>query len=173
MIKQEQIKPSSRNGTKEPLLLEDTGIKKFEIKFNGASVLGKRPGTVALRRLQLAPLFCSVQTCRKRLPQPNDQPIALRFRYGSKSCAVLCSSTWRAKLIDELNFNPDVYPFELKRHGVSAFFHLMKKFGSKRKSLNRVVFINAHTPKKQETKSMSIFPVRAAMGYLWHRAQRC
>lgn len=51
-----------------------------------------------------------------------------------------------AKLLDELNFNPEVYHLN-EAHGVSAAFHLMRKFGSKEEVKKRLVF-TTHTPEE-------------------------
>lgn len=51
-----------------------------------------------------------------------------------------------AKLLDELNFNPDVYHLN-EAHGVSAVFHLLRKFGSKEEVKKRLVF-TTHTPEE-------------------------
>lgn len=51
-----------------------------------------------------------------------------------------------AKLVDELNFNPDVYHLN-EAHGVSSIFYLMKKFGSKEEVQKRLVF-TTHTPEE-------------------------
>jgi glycogen phosphorylase len=51
-----------------------------------------------------------------------------------------------AKLIDELNFNADVYHLN-EAHGVSSVFYLMKKFGSKAEVQKRLVF-TTHTPEE-------------------------
>lgn len=51
-----------------------------------------------------------------------------------------------AKLLDELNFNPDVYHLN-EAHGVSAVFHLMRKFGNKEEVKKRLVF-TTHTPEE-------------------------
>ncbi|ERM81041.1 hypothetical protein P872_11695 [Rhodonellum psychrophilum GCM71 = DSM 17998] len=51
-----------------------------------------------------------------------------------------------AKLIDELNFNPEVYHLN-EAHGLSSVFYLMKKFGSKEEVQKRLVF-TTHTPEE-------------------------
>jgi len=51
-----------------------------------------------------------------------------------------------AKLIDELNFNPELYHLN-EAHGISAAFYLHKKFGSKEEVTKRLVF-TTHTPEE-------------------------
>jgi starch phosphorylase len=51
-----------------------------------------------------------------------------------------------AKLLDELNFNPDVYHMN-EAHAVSCVFHLLQKFGSKEEVRKRLVF-TTHTPEE-------------------------
>jgi len=51
-----------------------------------------------------------------------------------------------AKLMDELNFNPDLYHLN-EAHGISAAFYLYKKFGSKEAVKQRLVF-TTHTPEE-------------------------
>ncbi|WP_315816525.1 alpha-glucan family phosphorylase [Paraflavitalea speifideaquila] len=51
-----------------------------------------------------------------------------------------------AKLIDELNFNPDRYHLN-EAHGVSSVFYLYKKFGNVEEVKKRLVF-TTHTPEE-------------------------
>lgn len=51
-----------------------------------------------------------------------------------------------AKLIDELNFEPDVYHLN-EAHAMSSVFYLMKKFGSAEEVRKRLVF-TTHTPEE-------------------------
>jgi starch phosphorylase len=51
-----------------------------------------------------------------------------------------------ARLLDELNFNPDVYHLN-EAHAVSCVFHLLKKFGSREELKKRLVF-TTHTPEE-------------------------
>ncbi|MDX5338205.1 MAG: alpha-glucan family phosphorylase [Cyclobacteriaceae bacterium] len=60
-----------------------------------------------------------------------------------------------AKLMDELNFNPDVYHLN-EAHGVSSVFYLMKKFGSKEEVKKRVVF-TTHTPEEAGNEKHDFF----------------
>lgn len=67
-----------------------------------------------------------------------------------------------ARLLDELNFNPDVYHLN-EAHGVSAVFHLMKKFGSKEEVKKRLVF-TTHTPEEAGNEKHDIY-LCEQMGY--------
>ncbi|MBI1782591.1 MAG: alpha-glucan family phosphorylase [Sphingobacteriales bacterium] len=60
-----------------------------------------------------------------------------------------------AKLIDELNFQPDVYHLN-EAHGVSAAFYLYKKFGSKEEVKKRLVF-TTHTPEEAGNEKHDIY----------------
>ena len=60
-----------------------------------------------------------------------------------------------AKLLDELNFNPDVYHLN-EAHGVSSVFHLLKKFGSKEEVKKRLVF-TTHTPEEAGNEKHDYF----------------
>jgi glycogen phosphorylase len=60
-----------------------------------------------------------------------------------------------AKLIDELNFNPEVYHLN-EAHGVSSVFYLMKKFGSKEEIQKRLVF-TTHTPEEAGNEKHDYF----------------
>lgn len=60
-----------------------------------------------------------------------------------------------AKLLDELNFNPEVYHLN-EAHGVSSVFHLMRKFGSKEEVKKRLVF-TTHTPEEAGNEKHDIY----------------
>jgi starch phosphorylase len=141
--------------------LEDTGIK-FEIKVHGAPVWVKA-WYLAPETFNSAPLFL----LSTDLPE-NDylsQTITHRL-YDSDTAAKVAQfmllGLGGAKLIDELNFNPDVYHLN-EAHGVSAVFHLMKKFGSKEEVTKRVVF-TTHTPEEAGNEKHDIF-LCERMGY--------
>ena len=57
-----------------------------------------------------------------------------------------------AKLIDELNFEPDVYHLN-EAHGISSAFYLLNKFKSVEKLKNILYLQHIHL-KKQATKNM-------------------
>ncbi|HWH63072.1 MAG TPA: alpha-glucan family phosphorylase [Ginsengibacter sp.] len=60
-----------------------------------------------------------------------------------------------AKLIDELNFNPDLYHLN-EAHAVSSVFYLFKKFGNKEEIKKRLVF-TTHTPEEAGNEKHDIF----------------
>lgn len=125
--------------------LQDTGIK-FQITIHDAPVWVKvwylHPDT-----FRSAPLFL----LSTDLPE-NDyvsQTITHRLYDGNVATKVaqfILLGMGGAKLIDELNFNPDVYHLN-EAHGVSAVFHMLRKFGSKEEVRKRLVF-TTHTPEE-------------------------
>lgn len=134
--------------------LEDTGIK-YQITVHGNPVWVKAwylpPST-----FQTAPLFL----LSTDLPE-NDylsQTITHRL-YDSDTAAKIAQfillGIGGAKLVDELNFNPEVYHLN-EAHGVSSVFHLLKKFGSKEEVQKRLVF-TTHTPEEAGNEKHDIY----------------
>lgn len=125
--------------------LEDTGIK-FTVPVHDQPVWVKAwflPPTT----FKSAPLFL----LSTDLPE-NDylsQTITHRL-YDADTAAKLAQmmilGLGGAKLIDELNFNPDVYHLN-EAHAVSSIFYLLRKFGSKEEVQKRLVF-TTHTPEE-------------------------
>ncbi|HLO80047.1 MAG TPA: alpha-glucan family phosphorylase [Chitinophagaceae bacterium] len=125
--------------------LQDTGIK-FQINIHDAPVWVKvwylHPDT-----FRSAPLFLMStdvpendyvsQTITHRLYDAN---------VATKVAQFILLGRGGAKLIDELNYNPDVYHLN-EAHAVSCVFHLLKKFGSKEEVRKRLVF-TTHTPEE-------------------------
>ena len=60
-----------------------------------------------------------------------------------------------AKLIDELNFNPDVYNLN-EAHGISAAFYLLNKYKSLAKVKEQLVF-TTHTPEEAGNEKHDIY----------------
>lgn len=60
-----------------------------------------------------------------------------------------------AKLIDELNFNPEVYHLN-EAHGISAAFYLLNKFKSVQKVKDHLVF-TTHTPEEAGNEKHDIY----------------
>ena len=141
--------------------LEDTGIR-YQIMIHGNPVWIKAlylPPTT----FNSAPLFL----LSTDLPE-NDylsQTITHRL-YDSDTAAKVAQfillGIGGAKLLDELNFNPDVYHLN-EAHGVSAVFHLMRKFGSKEEVKKRLVF-TTHTPEEAGNEKHDIY-LCDQMGY--------
>lgn len=134
--------------------LEDTGIK-YQITVHGNPVWVKAwylpPST-----FQTAPLFL----LSTDLPE-NDylsQTITHRL-YDSDTAAKIAQfillGIGGAKLVDELNFNPEVYHLN-EAHGVSSVFYLLKKFGSKEEVQKRLVF-TTHTPEEAGNEKHDIY----------------
>jgi len=125
--------------------LQDTGIK-FQISIHDAPVWVKvwylHPDT-----FRSAPLFLMStdvpendyvsQTITHRLYDAN---------VATKVAQFILLGRGGAKLLDELDFNPEVYHLN-EAHGVSCVFHLLKKFGSKEEVRKRLVF-TTHTPEE-------------------------
>lgn len=125
--------------------LEDTGIK-FQIQIHEHPVWVKayylNPET-----FKSAPLFL----LSTDLPE-NDyvsQTISHRLydaNVATKVAQFILLGVGGAKLMDELNYNPDLYHLN-EAHGISAAFYLYNKFGSKEAVKQRLVF-TTHTPEE-------------------------
>ncbi|HMK04663.1 MAG TPA: alpha-glucan family phosphorylase [Ferruginibacter sp.] len=125
--------------------LEDTGIK-FQIDIHEHPVWVKawylNPET-----FKSAPLFL----LSTDLPE-NDyvsQTITHRLydaNVATKVAQFILLGVGGAKLMDEINFNPDLYHLN-EAHAVSAAFYLYKKFGNKEDVKKRLVF-TTHTPEE-------------------------
>lgn len=134
--------------------LEDTGIK-FQIEIHSHPVWVKamylNPST-----FNSAPLFFLTTD----LPE-NDyvsQTITHRLYDGNVATKVaqfILLGVGGAKLIDELNFNPDLYHFN-EAHGISAAFYLYRKYNSLEEVKKRVVF-TTHTPEEAGNEKHDIF----------------
>ena len=125
--------------------LEDTGIK-FTVPVHDQPVWVKAwylPPTT----FKSAPLFL----LSTDLPENDYLSQTITHRLydadtAAKIAQMMILGLGGAKLIDELNFNPDVYHLN-EAHGVSSIFYLMKKFGSKEEVQKRLVF-TTHTPEE-------------------------
>lgn len=125
--------------------LEDTGIK-FQIEIHGHPVWVKawylNPET-----FKSAPLFL----LSTDVPE-NDyisQTISHRLydaNVATKVAQFILLGVGGAKLIDELNFKPELYHLN-EAHAVSAAFYLHKKYGSMEEVRKRMVF-TTHTPEE-------------------------
>ena len=134
--------------------LEDTGIK-FAIKIHDHDVWVKafylNPET-----FKSAPLFL----LSTDLPE-NDyvsQTICHRLYDGNVATKVaqfILLGVGGAKLMDELNFNPDLYHLN-EAHGVSAAFYLYNKFGNLEDVKKRLVF-TTHTPEEAGNEKHDIY----------------
>ncbi|WP_192347520.1 alpha-glucan family phosphorylase [Algoriphagus sp. Y33] len=141
--------------------LEDTGIK-YQISIHGNPIWVKAY-YLAPETFESAPLFL----LSTDLPE-NDylsQTITHRL-YDSDTAAKVAQfimlGIGGARLLDELNFNPEVYHLN-EAHGVSSVFHLMRKFGSKEEVKKRLVF-TTHTPEEAGNEKHDIY-LCEQMGY--------
>ncbi|MEO8583589.1 MAG: alpha-glucan family phosphorylase [Flavitalea sp.] len=134
--------------------LEDTDIK-FQINIHDhpvwVKVLYLNPET-----FKSAPLFL----LSTDLPE-NDhisQTITHRLydaNVATKVAQFILLGVGGAKLVDELNFNPDRYHLN-EAHGVSSVFYLYKKFGNVEEVKKRLVF-TTHTPEEAGNEKHDIF----------------
>jgi starch phosphorylase len=134
--------------------LEDTGIK-FQIPVHDTSVWVKayylNPET-----FNTAPLFL----LSTDLPE-NDyvsQTICHRLydaNVSTKVAQFILLGIGGAKLVDELNFNPDVYHLN-EAHAISSAFYLINKYKSLEK-LNRHLVFTTHTPEEAGNEKHDIY----------------
>jgi starch phosphorylase len=141
--------------------LEDTGIK-FQINIHDHLVWVKayylNPET-----FKSAPLFL----LSTDLPE-NDyvsQTITHRLydaNVATKLAQFILLGVGGAKLMDEINFNPDLYHLN-EAHGISAAFYLYKKYGKVEEVKKRLVF-TTHTPEEAGNEKHDIH-LCEKMGY--------
>ncbi len=134
--------------------LEDTGIK-YQITVHDVPVWVKayylRPEI-----FNTAPLFL----LSTDLPE-NDyvsQTICHRLydaNVSTKVAQFMLLGIGGAKLIDELNFNPDLYHLN-EAHGISAAFYLLHKYKSAEELKNHLVF-TTHTPEEAGNEKHDIY----------------
>jgi starch phosphorylase len=135
--------------------LEDTGIK-FQIQIHEHPVWVKayylNPET-----FKSAPLFL----LSTDLPE-NDyisQTISHRLydaNMATKVAQFILLGVGGAKLMDELNFNPEVYHLN-EAHGVSAAFYLYQKFGKNKEEVRKRLVFTTHTPEEAGNEKHDIF----------------
>lgn len=139
---------------KQYSFLEDTGLK-FQITIHDHPVWVKvfylNPET-----FKTAPLFL----LSTDLPE-NDhvsQTITHRLydaNMATKIAQFILLGVGGAKLVDELNFNPERYHLN-EAHGVSSVFYLYKKFGNVEEIKKRLVF-TTHTPEEAGNEKHDIY----------------
>ena len=135
--------------------LEDTGIK-FQIQIHEHPVWVKayylNPET-----FKSAPLFL----LSTDLPE-NDyisQTISHRLydaNVATKVAQFILLGVGGAKLMDELNFNPEVYHLN-EAHGVSAAFYLYQKFNKNKEEVRKRLVFTTHTPEEAGNEKHDIF----------------
>ena len=141
--------------------LEDTGIK-FQVNIHEHPVWVKawylNPET-----FKSAPLFL----LSTDLPE-NDyvsQTITHRLydaNVATKVAQFILLGVAGAKLMDEINFNPDFYHLN-EAHAISSAFYLYKKYGNTDEIKKRLVF-TTHTPEEAGNEKHDIF-LCEKMGY--------
>ncbi len=134
--------------------LEDTGIR-YQIPIHDHNVWVKvmylNPTT-----FNTAPLFL----LSTDLPE-NDyvsQTITHRLydaNVATKVAQFILLGIGGAMLLDQLNFNPEVYHLN-EAHAVSCVFHLLRKFGSVEEVKKRLVF-TTHTPEEAGNEKHDIY----------------
>jgi len=134
--------------------LEDTGIK-FQITIHDNPIWVKalylNPET-----FNSAPIFL----LSTDLPE-NDyltQTISHRLYDGNEATKIaqfILLGVGGAKLMDELNFNPELYHLN-EAHAISAAFYLHRKLGSVEEVKKRLVF-TTHTPEEAGNEKHDIF----------------
>ncbi len=134
--------------------LEDTGIR-YQINIHDHPVWVKvwylNPKT-----FNTAPLFL----LSTDVPE-NDyvsQTITNRLYDGNAATKIaqfILLGIGGAKLVDELNFAPEIYHLN-EAHAVSSVFYLFKKFGNKEEVKKRLVF-TTHTPEEAGNEKHDIF----------------
>lgn len=135
--------------------LEDTGIK-FQIQIHEHPVWLKafylNPET-----FKSAPLFL----LSTDLPE-NDyvsQTISHKLydaNVATKVAQFILLGVGGAKLMDELNFNPEVYHLN-EAHGVSAAFYLYQKFNKNKEEVKKRLVFTTHTPEEAGNEKHDLF----------------
>ena len=135
--------------------LEDTGIK-FQINVHEHPVWVKvwylHPDT-----FKSAPLFL----LSTDLPE-NDyvsQTITHRLydaNVATKVAQFILLGVGGAKLIDQLNFNPELYHLN-EAHGLSAAFYLYSKFNRKKEEVTKRLVFTTHTPEEAGNEKHDIY----------------
>lgn len=135
--------------------LEDTGIK-FQISIHDHPVWVKvfylNPST-----FETAPLFL----LSTDLPE-NDyvsQTITHRLydaNVATKVAQFILLGVGGAKLLDEMNYNPEVYHLN-EAHGISAGFYLYQKFNKNLEEVRKRLVFTTHTPEEAGNEKHDIY----------------
>ncbi len=141
--------------------LEETGIK-FQITIHNSPVWVKalylspytfRTAPVFLLTTDLPENDYVSQTICHRLYDANQ---------ATKLAQFILLGIGGARLLDELNYNPEYYHLN-EAHGASAIFHLMNKLGSKKAVSEKLIF-TTHTPEEAGNEKHDIY-LCEQMGY--------
>ncbi|GAO43619.1 alpha-glucan family phosphorylase [Flavihumibacter petaseus] len=140
---------------KQYSFLEDTGIK-FQISIHDHPVWVKvfylNPET-----FKSAPLFL----LSTDLPE-NDyvsQTITHRLydaNVATKVAQFILLGVGGAKLLDEINYNPDLYHLN-EAHGISAGFYLYQKYGKNLDEVKKRMVFTTHTPEEAGNEKHDIY----------------
>ena len=141
--------------------LEDTGIK-FQVLIHDHPVW--------VKAFYLAPhIFCSAPLFLLSTDLPENDYISQTITHrlydanvATKVAQFILLGVAGAALIDELNFNPEVYHLN-EAHGFSAAFYLLKKYKSLAEVKKRLVF-TTHTPEEAGNEKHDIYLCHK-MGY--------
>ncbi len=135
--------------------LEDTGIK-FQIQIHEHPVWVKafylNPET-----FKSAPLFL----LSTDLPENDHMSQTITHRLydanvATKVAQFILLGVGGAKLMDQLNFNPDVYHLN-EAHGVSAVFYLYQKFNKNKEEVRKRLVFTTHTPEEAGNEKHDIY----------------
>jgi starch phosphorylase len=134
--------------------LEDTGIK-YQILIHDHPVW--------VKAYYLAPnIFCSAPLFLLSTDLPENDYVSQTITHrlydanvATKVAQFVLLGVGGAKLIDELNFNPEVYQLN-EAHGFSAAFYLLNKYRSLEEVKKRLVF-TTHTPEEAGNEKHDIY----------------
>ena len=134
--------------------LEDTGIK-YQILIHDHPVW--------VKAFYLAPnIFCSAPLFLLSTDLPENDYVSQTITHrlydanvATKVAQFVLLGVGGAKLIDELNFNPEVYHLN-EAHGFSAAFYLLNKYKSLDEVKKRLVF-TTHTPEEAGNEKHDIY----------------
>ncbi len=141
--------------------LEDTGIK-YQILIHDHPVW--------VKAYYLAPnIFCSAPLFLLSTDLPENDYVSQTITHrlydanvATKVAQFILLGVGGAKLIDELNFNPEVYHLN-EAHGFSSAFYLLNKYKSLEEVKKRLVF-TTHTPEEAGNEKHDIYLCHK-MGY--------
>lgn len=140
---------------KQYSFLEDTGIK-FQITIHEHPVWVKayyldpevfKTAPVFLLSTDLPENDYVSQTITHRLYDAN---------VATKVAQFILLGVGGAKLLDELNFNPDNYHLN-EAHGISSAFYLYKKYGQSIEEVRKKLVFTTHTPEEAGNEKHDIY----------------
>ncbi len=140
---------------KDYSFLEDTGIK-FQVTVHDAQVWIKvfylNPET-----FNSAPIFLlSTDTPENDYVSQTITHRLYDANVATKVAQFILLGIGGAKLLDELNFNPDVYHLN-EAHGISSAFYLYKKFNNNLDELRKKLVFTTHTPEEAGNEKHDIY----------------